>query len=523
MEAEHAAKAMTAAEALSEAGALKLQSILGPAKMKKVVIIGGSHSAFSVAWSLLYGSPPNLPVAPAMASSPAKPAGGEASPVAGGGVTFRAKDITILHRSKVRLMFASVEAASQAGYGGFDPDTDVSAQGRVNPFSGLRYDAKKLFQAVKQGLERRVVLERMGATGPPLDKVKQSPQVKLLLDNAVAIVIATGFETHEVPIRDPDGGLVPLLRDARTGQAMVDEQGRLQRADGRPLAALYGAGLGHGQPCKSPLVAGERGESGGRADGVDLYFRSYGHLLLQGILAAGCSGGVPEDGGQKDAPAVITEAREKGGQPPPPQEPHEGEEGQVQEEISPEEPLSPPPEAVDESLPTSPASPSPPASPTEPEVPAVAGLGEIQEMLAALGPPSPSPDPFAAPLMEEVPTEGESSHRPESPGTALGREGEADPCHRVGRLGGLGLSPSGWLGQRVETPSGHVGSIAFVGPALFAPGLWVGVELDEPNGKTDGSFHGEECFLCKPNHGLFVRPSMLKQLTGISSAQGGAG
>ena len=67
------------------------------------------------------------------------------------------------------------------------------------------------------------------------------------------------------------------------------------------------------------------------------------------------------------------------------------------------------------------------------------------------------------------------------------------------------------LGMRVVTQSGHEGTIAFVGPALFAPGLWVGVELDGPYGRSDGSFHGEECFHCKPNHGLFVRPSMLRE------------
>jgi len=69
------------------------------------------------------------------------------------------------------------------------------------------------------------------------------------------------------------------------------------------------------------------------------------------------------------------------------------------------------------------------------------------------------------------------------------------------------------LEMKVSTQSGLEGKVAFVGPTLFAPGLWVGVVLEGPFGKSDGSFHGEECFQCKPNHGLFVRPSMLRKVT----------
>jgi hypothetical protein len=44
----------------------------------------------------------------------------------------------------------------------------------------------------------------------------------------------------------------------------------------------------------------------------------------------------------------------------------------------------------------------------------------------------------------------------------------------------------------------------------FSPGKWVGVELYEPNGKNDGTVQGVKYFTCKPNYGMFVRPSQAK-------------
>ncbi|PWN51530.1 hypothetical protein IE53DRAFT_378882 [Violaceomyces palustris] len=58
---------------------------------------------------------------------------------------------------------------------------------------------------------------------------------------------------------------------------------------------------------------------------------------------------------------------------------------------------------------------------------------------------------------------------------------------------------------------GH-GEVLFVGQTSFAPGLWVGVELDHPNGKNNGVVQGKRYFECREGHGVFVRSSQVHVL-----------
>ena len=65
------------------------------------------------------------------------------------------------------------------------------------------------------------------------------------------------------------------------------------------------------------------------------------------------------------------------------------------------------------------------------------------------------------------------------------------------------------IGSIVEIPVGR-GLVRFYGPTSFSSGKWVGVELSEPVGKNDGTVQGVKYFTCKPNYGMFLRPSQVK-------------
>uniref|UniRef100_A0A1I7VA89 CAP-Gly domain-containing protein n=1 Tax=Loa loa TaxID=7209 RepID=A0A1I7VA89_LOALO len=75
------------------------------------------------------------------------------------------------------------------------------------------------------------------------------------------------------------------------------------------------------------------------------------------------------------------------------------------------------------------------------------------------------------------------------------------------------------IGDRCQI-GGRMGNIVYIGPAKFAPGEWIGVVLDHPLGKNDGSVDGHRYFSvstkCEPNHGLFCKASKLKHIQSSS-------
>eukprot|EP00945_MAST-04E_sp_MAST-4E-sp1_P000283 g283.t1 len=70
-------------------------------------------------------------------------------------------------------------------------------------------------------------------------------------------------------------------------------------------------------------------------------------------------------------------------------------------------------------------------------------------------------------------------------------------------------------GQRVRVrgkEAVHDGVCRFFGTTLFREGVWVGVELDLPNGKNDGSVSGTRYFSCPHRYGLFARAEVVEVL-----------
>uniref|UniRef100_A0A3P9GYX6 Kinesin family member 13Bb n=1 Tax=Oryzias latipes TaxID=8090 RepID=A0A3P9GYX6_ORYLA len=77
-------------------------------------------------------------------------------------------------------------------------------------------------------------------------------------------------------------------------------------------------------------------------------------------------------------------------------------------------------------------------------------------------------------------------------------EGDEDAC----------VALPDWLkeGEFVTVGTNKSGTVRYVGPTDFAKGTWIGVELEVPAGKNDGSVGGKQYFRCNPGYGVLVRP-----------------
>ncbi|XP_069461813.1 kinesin-like protein KIF13B [Ambystoma mexicanum] len=93
---------------------------------------------------------------------------------------------------------------------------------------------------------------------------------------------------------------------------------------------------------------------------------------------------------------------------------------------------------------------------------------------------------------------------------------DVDDQSEVSANSGEVLETFDWLkeGEYVTVGSNKTGTIRYVGPTDFQEGTWVGVELDLPAGKNDGSVGGKQYFKCNPGYGVLVRPDRVKKATG---------
>ena len=69
------------------------------------------------------------------------------------------------------------------------------------------------------------------------------------------------------------------------------------------------------------------------------------------------------------------------------------------------------------------------------------------------------------------------------------------------------------VGDRCEAEIEGVGKkrgqIKFIGTTSFAEGVMIGIQLDEPYGKNDGSVKSKRYFSCPEKYGKFLRPSQV--------------
>ncbi|XP_066451209.1 CAP-Gly domain-containing linker protein 4 isoform X2 [Eleutherodactylus coqui] len=78
--------------------------------------------------------------------------------------------------------------------------------------------------------------------------------------------------------------------------------------------------------------------------------------------------------------------------------------------------------------------------------------------------------------------------------------------------GNVSLQSSGLkLGDRVLIAGQKVGTLRYCGPTQFATGQWAGIEMDEADGKNNGSVGGVQYFKCSPKRGIFAPLSKIRR------------
>ncbi|CAF1001129.1 unnamed protein product [Rotaria magnacalcarata] len=95
---------------------------------------------------------------------------------------------------------------------------------------------------------------------------------------------------------------------------------------------------------------------------------------------------------------------------------------------------------------------------------------------------------------------------PQQPSTTVTSSQQASPTE------GDSSTSQYAVGDRITT-NGKPGTIAFIGPTKFAEGEWIGIILDDVQGKNDGSYEGTRYFETEANRGLFCRSTKIQRLT----------
>ncbi|KAL3673268.1 hypothetical protein V7S43_000989 [Phytophthora oleae] len=310
---------------------LKQHLLAQPVGERKVCIVGGSHSSFSVAWLLLNklvdpkavttkrsslssGSPkkqaasdskkskeesetalvlPHLasigaPVTATVPVSPLSITKCEMPPTTSvkikrttltatsGDTTppktsfFNPKEIMLLHRSPIRCYYGSKKEAEADGADA----TRVDRSGCVNTFTGLREDAKRLYKSITSGREVRVRLFQVHQQGSQtlVDKAYAS---------AGAIVWGAGYKTNLLPGFDEAG--TPLTFHQVNGVVKLDNKARLQLLG--PFKGKCPSVLGLGLGFSLRSAVDEMGMET-RVDGVTVYHRRGALLALEALFGS---------------------------------------------------------------------------------------------------------------------------------------------------------------------------------------------------------------------------------------------
>ncbi|WP_122666426.1 pyridine nucleotide-disulfide oxidoreductase [Pseudomonas viridiflava] len=240
-------------DVLLRMNAVQLREAFAPALAAsgRITVVGGSHSAFSMLENLA-----------------------DALEFAG------LKEVTLVHRSAIRLFFESAELALAAGYA-FHPVRDVCpVSGRVNRSSGLRYRALDVGREVltrgwvgKTGVRVRAYQAQGGAPGDH----EQAAQA--LIESSV-VVQCTGYQPRLPLFSDPDGTAI-TLRQVKGG-IDSDLSGCPLDATGQRMHGLHLFGIGAGLAADERI--GSEPSFDGRIYGVWQFHNDASRSVIEALM-----------------------------------------------------------------------------------------------------------------------------------------------------------------------------------------------------------------------------------------------
>ena len=241
------ARLLPSNDLLSHEGLAEANEILRTAGDRRIVILGGSHSAYAVAWALL-----ELPGAKHLGDG----------------------QLAIVQRRPPRVFYPDKAAADADGYP-VDPGDICQRTQRVNRMGGVRGHGRDIWRRImsRPGVEpenRVAVLDRATLSDSELHR---------LLDEAALVVPCLGYRSATLPIIDDRGRRLALRADA-DGDAVGDDC-RLVLADGSALPNVYGIGLGTG--FRPSLAMGCEPNFSGQANSLWLYQNDIGGTIYRGI------------------------------------------------------------------------------------------------------------------------------------------------------------------------------------------------------------------------------------------------
>ena len=276
-----AGRLLQSGDVLSAGGLPHVAGLLAAKPDPRVVIVGGSTSAASVAHALLHRLPE---------------------------VRFGAGGVTLMHRRELRIYYPDRASALAEGYAEWTEDDVCPVSGKVFRFAGFRLDARELVMQARgiggRPPEPRVRLHRLGASrkspdGSPKREVAEPPKPEefaaefaagfaddanavRLLDGADLVIAALGYRPRALPVRDRNGQPVTLLSQTGPQKPLVDGQCRVLDGDGRPVPGLFGIGLGAGFVPRGRL--GGEASFRGQANGLWLWQHDVGSLIIDAVL-----------------------------------------------------------------------------------------------------------------------------------------------------------------------------------------------------------------------------------------------